>query len=375
MTTQRPPKPKAVTMPHPRFPVFAGGLRSGPLQVVPQLLKERGLDPDRVMEEAGVESSLLADSDTTIPFATVGRFLRHCEQSTGCAHFGLLLGQKGGTESLGIVGLLAQHAPNVGTALRDIILHLHLHDRGAIPTMWVSGDVVVLGYAIYQQGVVGTDHIYDAAIAITFNIMRELCGPAWAPTEVLFSHSEPLDTRPFRRFFRSPLRFDAEQTALVFPASWLQHPLSGANLRLRQILEAEIDRLENQVAEDLPDRLRCALRHLLVSGRGSMGEVTQLFALHRRTLNRRLRAEGITFKQLVEEVRFEIAHQLLRDSQVPVANIAALLDYADAASFNRAFRRWSGTTPGAWRNALQSNDPSTLSSQDGAQRNPGDYSP
>jgi len=222
----------------------------------------------------------------------------------------------------------------------------------------VSDDVVVLGYAIYQPGVVGTDHIYDTAVAIAFNVMRELCGPGWAPTEVLFCHSKPRDIRPFRRFFRAPLRFDAEQTALVFPAAWLRHSLAGANPRLRDILEAEIDRLEEQLAEDLPDRLRSVLRNLLVSGRGSMAEVAQLFALHRRTLNRRLHAEGVTFKQLVEEVRFEIAHQLLRDTHMPLANIAALLDYADAASFTRAFRRWSGTTPGAWRHSLQNHDPS-----------------
>ena len=353
MAIQQPSKPDSAKTPLPRFSVLAGELRTGPILAVPQMLKEKGLDPARVLSEVGVEPSLLADSENTIPFASVGRLLQHCAERTGCAHFGLVLGERGGAESLGVVGLLAQHAPDVATALRDIVLHLHLHDRGAIPTLSVCGDTAMLGYAIYQRGVVGTDHIYDAAMAIAFNILSELCGRGWAPTEVLFCHSEPPDIQPFRRCFRSPLRFDAEQTALIFPASWLKHRLLGANARLRGILEAEIDRLEEQVAVDLPDRLRCVLRNLLVSGRGSMDEVTQLFALHRRTLNRRLRAEGLTFQLLVEEVRFEIAHQLLRDTQMPLANIAGLLDYADAASFNRAFRRWSGTTPGAWRQSLQ----------------------
>jgi AraC-like DNA-binding protein len=317
------------------------------------LLEELGQDAAEVLAEAGVEPSLLADPENTIPFATVGRLLQHCEKHTGCENFGLLLGEQGGTESLGVVGLLAQHAPNVATALRDIILHLHLHDRGASPTLSASNGVGVLGYAIYEQNVVGTAHIYDAAIAIAFNIMRELCGPAWAPTEVMFCHAKPLDIKRFRRFFRSPLRFDAEQTALVFASSWLKQPVLGANPRVRAILEAEIERLEEQFPEDLPHRLRYVLRNLLVSGRGSIAEVAQLFALHRRTLNRRLRAEGTTFKQLADEVRFEIAHQLLRDTKMPLANIAALLDYADAASFSRAFRRWSGSTPGAWRQSLQ----------------------
>jgi AraC-like DNA-binding protein len=79
--------------------------------------------------------------------------------------------------------------------------------------------------------------------------------------------------------------------------------------------------------------------------------VADLFAIHRRTLNRRLRAQGTTFKALVDETRYEVARQLLRDTRIPVAQVAAALDYSDPASFDRAFRRWSGTTPSAWREA------------------------
>ncbi len=317
------------------------------------MLEEQRLDPNQILAEIGIKPNLFADPENIISFATAGQLLQHCAHRTGCPHFALLVGQKGGAESLGLIGLLAQNAPDVGTALQDIILHMHLHDRGATPTLSVSGDVAVVSYAIYQPGVVGTDHIYDTAMAIAFNIMRELAGPAWTPAEVRFCHSAPRDIQPFRRLFRSPLRFDAEQSALVFSSSWLRQPLPGSNSRLRQILEAEVNRLESQSGEDLSDRLRCVLRNLLVSGRGSMDEAARLLALHRRTLNRRLHAEGISFQQLVEETRFEIAHQFLRDTKMPLADIAALLDYADATSFTRAFRRWSGTTPGAWREALR----------------------
>jgi len=345
----------------PRGFVVSGAVRVAPLVVVPQMLKERGLDPVQVIAEVGVKLSLFSDPENIIPFETMGRLFRACEKRTGCAHFGLLVGQKGGGETLGLVGLFAQHAPDVGTALRDIILHLHLHDRGAVPNLSVRDGVAVLGYAIYQPGVVGTNHIYDGAIAITFNIMRELCGPDWAPTQVLFCHSKPSDTHPFRQFFKSRLRFDAEETAVVFPARWLQQPIRGSNPQLREILGAEIDRLETQLGDDLPSQLRRVLRNLLVSGRGSLEEVAELFALHRRTLNRRLKAQGTSFQQLVEEVRFEIAHQLLGETKMPLADVAALLDYADTASFSRAFRRWSGTTPGAWREALRDNGPSRAS--------------
>jgi AraC-like DNA-binding protein len=77
--------------------------------------------------------------------------------------------------------------------------------------------------------------------------------------------------------------------------------------------------------------------------------VAALFSMHSRTLNRRLNAFGTSFRDLVDEVRFEIARQMLEDSSMDVTQIADMLDYADASAFTRAFRRWSGATPARWR--------------------------
>jgi AraC-like DNA-binding protein len=71
--------------------------------------------------------------------------------------------------------------------------------------------------------------------------------------------------------------------------------------------------------------------------------------MHTRALNRRLRDFGTNFQALVDEVRFEIARQMLENSAMEVSHVAATLDYADASAFTRAFRRWSGATPGVWR--------------------------
>jgi AraC-like DNA-binding protein len=71
--------------------------------------------------------------------------------------------------------------------------------------------------------------------------------------------------------------------------------------------------------------------------------------MHGRTLSRRLRAYGTSFRELADEVRFEIARQMLENTELEVAEIAITLDYADASAFTRAFRRWSDTTPARWR--------------------------
>ena len=332
-----------------KHPVHEGHLRVGPLIEIPQILRERGIDPVEVIRSAGLEMALLDDPENMISFVAMGRLMKRCAARTQCPHFGLLIGQRAGPSSLGIIGHLSQQMPKVGSALRSIILHLPIHDRGAAPLLSVEPDVAMLSYLIYQQGVEGSNQIYDGAIAITFNILRALCGPTWYPTEVLFSHRQPSDTKPYRQFFQAPLRFDRERTALVFPAKWLDCAVAGADPIRREQIEQQITTLENLDSRDLVSRLRSVLRTLLITHRGSLEQVAQLFSMHRRTLNRRLESQDYTFQRLVNEVRYEIARQLLEDSQMSMSQIAVTLDYSDASAFTRAFRRWSGTTPAAWR--------------------------
>jgi hypothetical protein len=195
-------------------PVSEGHLRVGPLVEVPQILRELGVDPAEIVRGVGLDSPLFDDPEHLISFTAVGRLLKECAARTQCPYFGLLIGQRSGPGCLGVLGALAQNRADVGSALRGLILHLHVHDRGAAPALSVERGVVVLSYLIYQPGIEGSSQIYDGSIAITFNIPRALCGPAWRPAEVWFSHRRPSDSEPYRRFFQVALRFDMEQTAL-----------------------------------------------------------------------------------------------------------------------------------------------------------------
>lgn len=329
--------------------VTDGAIRVGPLQGLPALLRELGQDPEAVFREAGVDLCLLDDPEGSIGFAALGRLMDRCAVMSGCHHVGLLLGQRTGLAALGIVGMLVEQSPDLGRALANLVLHLHLHDRGAVPVLSVEGPRALLGYAIYQPGVAGTRQIYDAAIAITLNIVRALCGREWRPTAVLFSHDRPKQLLPFERFFRAPMRFDSERTALVFPAEQLERPIRGADPKLRRLLEARIAQLEPTGAGDLLVRMRRVLRNLILGGGGSLDEVARIFSMHRRTLNRRMRQRGLSFQELMEESRYDLARQLLRETEMSASTIAHVLNYSDLSAFSRAFRRWSGTSPTRWR--------------------------
>jgi AraC-like DNA-binding protein len=326
---------------------------------IPEVLRDLGADPADVCAAAGFDLGLFDDPSSLVTFRAASHLFRVCTERTGCPHFGLLQGQKSGLDSLGLVGLVVKYSPDVGTALRGLVRYVYLHIRGAVTTLEESGKSAMFAYKIYAPGAEATDQIGDAALGTMFNIMVALCGPHWKPIEVRFEHRKPSELAPFHRFFQAPLRFDMTENALVFAASWLSRPLPAVEPELVRLLRDRMDTLERQHRDQFPEQVRCVLRTALLADHGSADQIATLLAMHSRTLHRRLAASGTNFRALVDECRYEIARQMLENTDADVCQIASLLNYADTSAFARAFRRWSGTTPTRWRTRDERALPST----------------
>ncbi len=324
--------------------------RVGALGVLPALLRQLGVDPAPVLTAAGLDASALDVAGNTIPYAAFAKLLDEGARRSGCAHFGLLGGQAWHLSSLGMLGELIRHSATVGDALRTGVVYHHLNSQGGVVFLRQDGAVAEFGYAIYHRVERGANEIYDAVLATLVNFMRELCGAGWVPSEVLVAHAAPADASPYRRLFRCPVRFDAELNALRFGAHWLDQPVAGADRNALRELRRQADALAQP---ELIDKLRRSLRVLLLMGVASGDAVADMLAMHRRTLNRRLEALGTTFREVLDDVRFDAACELLAATQLPLDDVAAALGYAGVSPFSRAFRRRAGTAPGQWRRDAQ----------------------
>jgi AraC-like DNA-binding protein len=329
--------------------VAKGMIRVGTLMPLPDLLEEHGIDPARLLAEFGLETAYLEEPENTIAFATFGRLLRRCAEVTHCPHFGLLVGARQATSALGAVGFLALNAADVRTALKTLAQYFRVHNTNAAISVVEGDSYATFRYTILQPKIGGREQILDGAMALAFNIMRELCGKDWRPTEVRFAHARPLDPAPFRRVFDSALCFDAGETALIFAGDWLDKPVAGADRLLQRMMSHRVGYLESRSGEGLAEQLRRMLPGLVEAGTTSLASMAQHVGLGARTLNRRLAAEGKSFVQLRDEARYAIACQLLENTHLPVIEIADRLGYANASAFTRAFTRWSGKAPAQWR--------------------------
>lgn len=327
-----------------------GDLRIGPVLAVPDILTEMGARPATVFARAGVDPALFREPESRIPFEALGALLQACVAATGCRHFGLMVGQRFDLKGLGAIGYLMRNEASVGDALRSLVQHLHLHDRGASPILLaLDHGSVILGYSIYRHGTPATDQVYDAAVAIGYGILRGLCGPSWRPLRTQFSHGRPADTSPFRRLFGRDICFDADVSGLVLDSSSLERPVEGADAGLRELIAASIHEAEGRSRMSFSDEVSIGLHQMILSGTATSAAIAHVFGLHERTLRRRLQNEGTSLQRLINEARFELARQLLQNTGLSIGDIAMSLQYADPNAFTRAFRSWAQVSPTAWR--------------------------
>jgi len=262
---------------------------------------------------------------------------------------GLHLGQSMQASQLGALGYVLLACDNLGAALMRIQrYHRLVHDINPIAHT-VDGDQLTLRWGV-AHGKPGA--LFDeAGIASIVQFGRTLCGQDLPLTQVDFVNPAPPSLRPYTRHFGCPVRFDQPETRLVIPLSALAAPLRQPDPTLLRLMEAQVDAAMAQLPQDgdLADATRRLVAHLAPQGMPELEQVAQALRLSPRVLYRRLAEQGLNFRALREATLQQLAELHLRDERLTLAEVGALLGYAEQSAFTRAFKRWTGLAPLQWR--------------------------
>lgn len=190
----------------------------------------------------------------------------------------------------------------------------------------------------------------DITFATVMELGRRQTGHPVRPVIVEFARSDPR-TPEYEAYFQAPVRFGAERDRLVLDAGDLDRPFLAHNPELLALLTPALSQaLETLDAKaTIADQVTSALKQLLPNGRPDVSDVARDLAMSERTLQRRILAEGTTYRALLLRARQDMWKRLLADDALQVDEIAFLLGYQDVTSFYRAFRAWEGVTPAVWR--------------------------
>jgi AraC-like DNA-binding protein len=316
-----------------------------------ETLRESGIDPAPIAAEAGIEVEIGADPDQRVPLETLHTLweatLRRYPRTDGA----LLGAQRYRPGDYGLVGFVCMNSATLGEALGHAVRYLHLWTDD--PGMRLDDEGTVhLQYRTSFPDRLGVRCATEATLAELVHGARLVTAAPIALADVWFAHPGPHDRSAHESFFGCPVRFRAGSTGMRFHLEQLatRLPLADAQLGafLRKLANEALARKTGQSESPL-DQVRKLIAEELQRGVPSLGGIAHRLAVSERTLRRRLQDEGTTFRELLEETRAQIARSYIRDRRLPLSEVAFLLGFSEPSAFHRAFKRWTGATPAAYR--------------------------
>jgi AraC-like DNA-binding protein len=299
----------------------------------------------------GLEPEALDDGAARVPMHKLVGIYEAAARLTGDPSFGLRVGSLVDLRSFGACGYIALNSASVGQALSRIARYFPLWTDGAGFRLETEGATARLSWE-YLEGDLGeTRQDCEMSLLAAARVgISPRCD--WRPLEVHLRHSPPRrDSGDHQRFFRAPVHFHMPTNALILDRKALDAAIPGADHRLAELLSGLADQQLAERPESVAHRAGAALRAAMSDGRPSLPLLARRMGLGARSLQRRLAEEGASFRALLGAARREMAEAYLRDPRVPTAQIADRLGFADATEFQRAFRTWTGLTPGRYRRA------------------------
>jgi AraC-like DNA-binding protein len=195
----------------------------------------------------------------------------------------------------------------------------------------------------------------EFALAMALKLARDSTGADITPVHVGFAHPAPDNITEHRRYFHRRVRFAAGSSSMSLSASDASRPMREADAALEGIIRRRLENALGDRDRSSAGAMSTRVRRMLVEHLGksvlTLGAVATALAVSRRTLTRRLADERASFRHILDDVRSDFARALLQDRSLSIGDIAFFLQYSEPAAFHRSFRRWTGRTPQAFREA------------------------
>ncbi len=315
----------------------------------------QGLDLKAVQHDYEINQSLLSDPYARVPHALVSRLFEELPNRTGDSAFGLHAAERWHAQTLDAFDGAMHNCRTLGDVFTLLSRFVRLmHEAGRIE-IERQGDKVRIIERWMPPATVPR-HFSEMVMAMWVLRWRRLSGGSLAPREVTFMHPAPPELGEHERILGMRPLFGAAAHSMLLDAASLEMPVVGAEPVLGRVLERhlqdELSRLPPP--DDLLAAAAHAAREALNDPDINIDRMARRLHISQRTLQRRLRLAGTSFQELIEQARREQALRLLHDQRLTLSEVAFKTGYSEMSTFYRAFRRWTGKTPGEYRDATGS---------------------
>ncbi len=325
-------------------------IRGSALTNYQPLVSELGGDGGKLLAAARISPDDAGAYDRFISLPNAMAALEETAIAVSAPDFGLRLARRQGIEILGPVGLAARSAATVADAF-DILEKFMAAYCPAISVRVIDLPDPVrcrFEFEFLLTPAPPRAQALELSLGVTLRVLHHFLGCGYRPVAVHLPHAAMTAPSEYRRYFGCPPMFSEPVAGFTLRATDMQRSLPKDLLAH----QTAVDYLTGTLADRRPDASRLArilIRQLLPTGAIGLGDIALHLGMHPKALQRRLRAEGATFTELVDHIRREAAERLLSDTELNLDHVSRQLGYAEQSVFTRSCKRWFGTTPSAYR--------------------------
>ncbi|MFC6696793.1 AraC family transcriptional regulator [Nocardioides daphniae] len=324
-------------------------IRSAGLHGFRATVQELGGDADDIARRAGMSRTALDSSNELVPDVAVAVALETAAEELSCPDFGLRMARRQDLSLLGPLGLAVKHSESLAAALGYVSDFLFVHAEGlrlqAVPDPLGAPGVAGVQFDAGPDRV-PTPQSVGLVLGFAHRAAVELVGGSYGLRSVELPHvpSAP-EAEAYRRYFRGPVRGGRPAAVVRITGNLASLLLRDHDEELHRLAIAMLARHRRDPADDVVHVVRTALSHAMGKTPLTITAVARQVSVHPRTLQRLLEARGTSFAEVLDDLRRHTARQLLTGTDLPVAQIAHRIGYAEAATLSRRARGWWGTTP------------------------------
>lgn len=326
-------------------------------KAIRKALDAAALDSGALFREAGLDLAVLDDPNARYTVAATTRLWRLAVAAVGDDAFGLTVARHVGHTTFHALGFSLLASGTLREAFERSLRYFRLVTDAGDLSFAPDGECYRLTLHTPVSGTQPAPEAIDAFALLFVRLCRGLHRREFSPARVTLQRPAPVNLAAFERSFRAPMQFGAAENALWFDRAVFEQPLAGANAELARHNDAVVvQQLARLPQQDLRTKVQAALSQQLSLGEPSQEQAAAALHMSLRNFQRKLAEEGTSYTALLNETRESLALGYVRDARYSLSEITYLLGFADASSFNRAFKRWTGLSPSAYRAQGQVSD-------------------
>lgn len=315
------------------------------------LLKFYGIDPEPLFRKMSMNPELMKRPGGRYRLDSIDNLWRKASELIDDPCFGLKAAELWHPSNFGALGYAMLASNTLRTALERVDrYHRFLSDELFIKLNETEAGLTYTLISSHEKRDIPARN--DAILAVTMSMCRSNYIEDLAPVSVTLTHPKPSCSSRFYEYFRSPVVFEAPANSLTLPIEAVDKSLPGSNPQLAELNDQVMIEYLAQLDQDrITQKVKAVIIDQLPSGNVTDENVARALYMSSRKLQRQLQSAGTTFKTLLNEIRQDLAQKYLRDQDTSMTEIAFLLGFSESSAFSRAFKRWMGVSPSAYRKA------------------------